>query len=146
MSTKPPKKRQKKVPLPNADSVDAEGFLTDIEVMGIDEPSKPRREQRSHDIDALFSVPYLKDGKKYRDCHACSKSHKCQVPFMNEVTTLRRHQEAAHRGAYLKWAKNNNFVSMLPKDAKRRREDAAADQQSSINGHLKPRVPNERVV
>ncbi|KAG2745644.1 hypothetical protein P692DRAFT_201719774, partial [Suillus brevipes Sb2] len=65
---------------------------------------------------------------------------------VNEVTTLRRHQEAAHRGDYLKWAKSNNFVSMLPKDAKRRREDAAADQQSSINGHLKPRVPNERVI
>jgi hypothetical protein len=88
-SVKPPKKRQKKgmfmlssyhanllkkmivAPLPNADSVNAEGFLTDIEVTGINKPSKPRREQRNRDIDALFSVPYLKDGKKYRDCHAC---------------------------------------------------------------------------
>jgi hypothetical protein len=92
-----------------------------------------------------------------------SKSHKCPISFVNEVTTLRRHQESAHRvsfslsfnvifiqlyleGDYLKWAKNNNFVSMLPKDAKRRREEAATDQQSSINSHLKPRVPNERVI
>ncbi|KAG2030879.1 hypothetical protein BDR03DRAFT_986775 [Suillus americanus] len=119
MSMTPPKKWQKKVPLPNADSVNAEGFLTDIKVVGIDKPSKPRQEQRSRNIDALFSVPYLKDSKKYRDCHACSKSHKCQVPFVNEVTTLRQHQEAAHQGAYLKWAKNNNFVLMLPNDAKR---------------------------
>jgi len=35
---------------------------------------------------------------------------------------------------------------MLPKDAKGRREKAAADQQSSIDGHLKPRAPNERIV
>lgn len=57
--------------VPNVDSVDADGFLRDIEVMDIDESSKPRREQRSRDIDALFSAPYLKDGKKYRDCLAC---------------------------------------------------------------------------
>jgi hypothetical protein len=35
---------------------------------------------------------------------------------------------------------------MLPKDAKRRREQAVADQQPSISGHLKPRAPNEHVV
>ncbi|KAG0693231.1 hypothetical protein DFH29DRAFT_789256, partial [Suillus ampliporus] len=64
----------------------------------------------------------------------------------NEVTTLRRHQESVHQGDYLKWVKNNNFMSMLPKDAKRRREEAATDQQSSINSHLKPRVPNERII
>ncbi|KAG2041324.1 hypothetical protein BDR03DRAFT_1007170 [Suillus americanus] len=41
-SMKPPKKQQKKVqPLPNTDSVDTEGFLTDIEVMDVDEPLKP---------------------------------------------------------------------------------------------------------
>ncbi|OJA08859.1 hypothetical protein AZE42_01727, partial [Rhizopogon vesiculosus] len=126
----------------NADSV---AFLQDIEVMDINESSKPRREQHSRDIDALFSAPYLKDGKKYRDCHACSKSHKCAVSFVNEVTTLRRHQEAAHRGDYLEWAKNNDFISMLPRDAKQRREQAAADQQPSISGHLKPRAPDEHV-
>ncbi|KAG1884165.1 hypothetical protein F4604DRAFT_1677299 [Suillus subluteus] len=71
-SMKPPKKWQKKAqPLPNADSVDAEGFLTDIEVMDVDEPLKPQREQCSRDIDTLFSAPYLKDSKKFRDCHAC---------------------------------------------------------------------------
>jgi hypothetical protein len=55
----------------NTNSVDADGFLEDIDVMDINEPSKPRREERSRDIDALFSAPYLKDRKKYRDCHAC---------------------------------------------------------------------------
>ena len=35
---------------------------------------------------------------------------------------------------------------MLPKDAKRRREDAAADQQPSIDGHLKLRAPNKCTV
>ena len=57
--------------VPTTDPVDADGILEDIDVMDIDEPSKPRREQRSRDIDALFSAPYLKDNKKYRDCHAC---------------------------------------------------------------------------
>ncbi|OJA10009.1 hypothetical protein AZE42_13011, partial [Rhizopogon vesiculosus] len=147
VSKKQPKKHHKKDQhVANADLVDADGFLQDIEVMDINKSSKLRREQRSRDIDALFSAPYLKDGKKYRDCHACSKSHKCAVSFVNEVTTLRRHQEAAHRGDYLKWAKNNDFISMLPKDAKQRREQAAADQQPSISGYLKPRAPNEHVM
>jgi hypothetical protein len=35
---------------------------------------------------------------------------------------------------------------MLPKDTKRRREEAAADRQPSIDGHLKLRAPNERIV
>jgi hypothetical protein len=45
--------------VPNADPVDADGLLEDIDVMDIDEPLKSRREQRSRDIDALFSAPYL---------------------------------------------------------------------------------------
>jgi hypothetical protein len=55
-----------------ADAVDADGFLEDVQVLDIDEPSKPHREQRSRDIDALFSAPYAKDGKKVRDCNMCT--------------------------------------------------------------------------
>ena len=40
---------------------------------------------------------------------------------------------------YLKWAKENNFVSMLPKDAKQRREEATADTQSTLDPHLRPK-------
>ena len=40
---------------------------------------------------------------------------------------------------YLKWAKENNFISMLPKDAKRRHEEATADTQLTLNPHLRPK-------
>ncbi|KAG1798855.1 uncharacterized protein HD556DRAFT_1439910 [Suillus plorans] len=58
--------------LASVDVIDAEGFLEDIEVLDIDELVKPRREQCSCDIDVLFSASYLKDGKRYRDCDACT--------------------------------------------------------------------------
>ncbi|KIM61764.1 hypothetical protein SCLCIDRAFT_9341 [Scleroderma citrinum Foug A] len=76
----------------------SDGILKDIEVVDINEP--------------------IKDGKKVQDCDACTKSKKKLVPIVNEATTLQRHQEALHRAEYLKWAKDNNFLSMLPKDAK----------------------------
>ncbi|KAG1830487.1 hypothetical protein DFJ58DRAFT_671601 [Suillus subalutaceus] len=65
------------------------------------------------------------------------KTHKCAVPFVNEILTLRRHQQAVHRAKYLKWAEKKKFKSMLPKDTKRRREELATDNQTNIDGHLK---------
>jgi hypothetical protein len=35
---------------------------------------------------------------------------------------------------------------MLPKDAEKRRNDAAADNQSRLDPHLKERLPKERVI
>ena len=50
-----------------------DGILKDIEVLEIDEPIKVSCEARSRDINALFSPPYsTKDGKKVRDCSACT--------------------------------------------------------------------------
>ncbi|KAF9034073.1 hypothetical protein BJ165DRAFT_1356689, partial [Panaeolus papilionaceus] len=54
--------------------------------------------------------------------------------------TLRRHMAARHKGTYCKWAKANNFDSMLPEDAKKRREEAADAllkvQQTEVTSHF----------
>ncbi|KIM53775.1 hypothetical protein SCLCIDRAFT_31646 [Scleroderma citrinum Foug A] len=120
--------------------IDEEGpdnLLKEIHVIDIDEPIKVLCESRSRDIDAFFSAPYPKDGKKLLP----RKSKKKSVPIVNEVTTLQHHQEALHKPEYLKWAKENNFVSMLPKDAKRHRKEVTADTQLTldpISGQKKP--------
>ena len=99
-----------------------DGILKDIEVVDIDKLIKVSHEARSRDINELFSAPYVKDGKKVRNCDACtyvfsfllyivllsncchwlSKSKKKPVPIVNKATTLRCHQEALHKvGSYL---------------------------------------------
>ncbi|KAF8440930.1 hypothetical protein L210DRAFT_3399785, partial [Boletus edulis BED1] len=39
---------------------------------------------------------------------------------------------------YLKWAKENDFVSMLPKDCKQCKKSAAAGQWTQLDSHLQP--------
>ncbi|TFK61223.1 hypothetical protein BDN72DRAFT_778481 [Pluteus cervinus] len=61
------------------------------------------------------------------------------VALVNEVSTLRRHLEAYHKDQYLKWAKANNFLSMLPKCRKAKAEKAAsAKLQTQLEDHHKP--------
>lgn len=49
--------------------------------------------------------------------------------------------------AYRKWAKANNFTSMLPKDVEARKEAReAASVQSSLDPHLKEKAKVERVI
>ncbi|KAI5997110.1 hypothetical protein EDD15DRAFT_2163017 [Pisolithus albus] len=99
----------------------------------------------------------MREGKKYRDCTACSyalpffslslnpyrllySQAECkQVSFVNKVSTLHRHMQAVHKADYLKWAASKNFVSMLPEDTKRRRVEAASSTQRSLDNHLVPR-------
>lgn len=50
----------------------SDGLLKDIELIDIDEPTKPTRRSRSLDIEHFFSAPYEKNGKKYRDCNLCT--------------------------------------------------------------------------
>ncbi|KAH7903418.1 hypothetical protein BJ138DRAFT_1020674, partial [Hygrophoropsis aurantiaca] len=66
--------------------------------------------------------------------------------FVAEVSTLRRHLESAHKADYLLWAEANKFISMLPRDAKRRKEEAAVDNQARLDAHLKPIPVKERVI
>ncbi|TFK58436.1 hypothetical protein BDN72DRAFT_782099, partial [Pluteus cervinus] len=67
--------------------------------------------------------------------------------LVNEVTTLRRHLEAFHKDQYLKWAKANNFSSMLPKCRKAEAEKAAsAKLQTRLDDHAKPGQEKPKVV
>ncbi|KAF8231449.1 hypothetical protein L208DRAFT_1217987, partial [Tricholoma matsutake] len=47
---------------------------------------------------------------------------------------------------YLQWAEKNNFTSMLPKDAEKHHNDAAADKQSHLDPHLREKLQKERVI
>ncbi|KAG1792995.1 uncharacterized protein HD556DRAFT_1213692, partial [Suillus plorans] len=66
--------------------------------------------------------------------------------FVNEITTMRRHMDALHRNEYIQWAKDNKFMSMLPKDTKRRKLDAAADSQARLDTHLREPQPKEQII
>ncbi|KAF9034600.1 hypothetical protein BJ165DRAFT_1318461, partial [Panaeolus papilionaceus] len=66
-----------------------------------------------------------------------------------EATTCRRHLQAYHKSTYTKWATANNFISKLPNDVKRRKEEAAAQDrttQLSLDPHTVSVGPTERVI
>ncbi|KIL63845.1 hypothetical protein M378DRAFT_11915, partial [Amanita muscaria Koide BX008] len=125
----------------SVDQVDDAGFLKDIDIIDVDDEAgaeRPRLKDRIRDINSFFTTPFQKEpGKKYRNCEECTKKQKRPVSFVNEVTTLRRHMEAAHKGAYLKWAEDHTFTSMLPKDTKRRKLEAKVDGQTQLDSHLR---------
>ncbi|KAF8433099.1 hypothetical protein L210DRAFT_3412657, partial [Boletus edulis BED1] len=66
--------------------------------------------------------------------------------LITELSTLRRHSESAHQAEYLKWAKDNSFISMIPKDRKAQKSDEKTGQQSQLNSHLQPKIPSEKVL
>ncbi|RXW23821.1 hypothetical protein EST38_g1987 [Candolleomyces aberdarensis] len=67
--------------------------------------------------------------KRQRRCLRCKTNEKFIVP---EMTTLRRHIQACHPGAYNAWCKRNNFKSKLPA-AVRAQKDAVKKQQSTLD-------------
>ncbi|KAN0113673.1 hypothetical protein V8E52_007472 [Russula decolorans] len=77
---------------------------------------------------------------------ANKKSPQHQVSLVADVTTCRRHMESYHKRAYLKWATENEFQSMLPKDAKNRRQATMKDTQQRLDPHLEEKPPRERVI
>ncbi|KAG8215719.1 hypothetical protein J3R82DRAFT_7611 [Butyriboletus roseoflavus] len=96
-----------------------DSLLKDVQVIDVDEPTKRGQAKCTQDIDAHFSTPYLNlDNKKVWDCNTCSKQLKKCVAIVDQTTTLRRHQQAAHEKMYWKWAADNGFTSMLPMDTK----------------------------
>ncbi|KAH8995840.1 hypothetical protein EDB86DRAFT_2804313 [Lactarius hatsudake] len=68
------------------------------------------------------------------------------VSLVADVTTCWRHMESFHKGLYLKWAAENDFQSMLPKDAKNRCQAAKMDTQQRLDSHLEEKLPRERVI
>ena len=54
--------------------------------------------------------------------------------------------QPASQGPYKKWAKLNNFVSMLPEDSKARRAQVLEEnlQQTNVNDHFKPAPKEEK--
>ena len=47
---------------------------------------------------------------------------------------------------YMKWAKTNNFISMLPKDRKSQKDKSERSHQTQLHAHLQPVTPKERVI
>ncbi|KAH9011936.1 hypothetical protein EDB84DRAFT_1278871 [Lactarius hengduanensis] len=75
------------------------------------------------------------------------KSPERPASLVADVTTCRRHTSVKLvPGAYLKWATENDFQSMLPKDAKNRRQAAKMDSQQWLDPHLEEKPPRESVI
>jgi hypothetical protein len=47
---------------------------------------------------------------------------------------------------YQKWAETNHFLSMLPKDAEKRRKDAHTNNQPRLDPHLREKQQKERTI
>ncbi|KAL1949584.1 hypothetical protein VTO73DRAFT_8465 [Trametes versicolor] len=113
------------------------GSDVEVEVMDIDTPILSVRRDKSKDVDRFFSPAYTEGGKRLRNCRKCSSGKRAKA-ITSEVSTLRRHLQACHEGVYLAWCQANEFVSMLPKDTKARKEKAANKaSQSRLDGHLR---------
>jgi hypothetical protein len=98
--------------LGNPAEINSDGFLMDMVVQPVDEDT-PTHEDKRRDINQFFHPAVLKDVngkmKKYSSCKLCLyvqhllrmflyKNHfyRNKKSLVDEVTTLRRHLEAAH--------------------------------------------------
>ena len=66
----------------------------------------------------------------------------CPILFSYTISQLTL---VVFKGTYLNWAEKNRFQSMLPKDARRRRDTATANQQTRLDPHLKELPIKEHV-
>ncbi|KAF5337526.1 hypothetical protein D9758_016988 [Tetrapyrgos nigripes] len=77
---------------------------------------------------------------KKKECVLCRKQD------VVDTSTCRHHMQSDHGGKYRKWARENNFISMLPEDSQARCQEKQDPAQSSIEGHVRPLPPRENVV
>ncbi|KAN0082817.1 hypothetical protein V8E55_008612 [Tylopilus felleus] len=103
----------------------SDGPPKDVTMIDIDEPSKAPQS----------------NSKKCCKCKMCLN----HAILVVEVSTLWRHLEANHWPEYMKWAKANSFVSMLPKDRKSQKDESQTSQ-TELNPHLRPVAPKERIL
>ncbi|OJT04203.1 hypothetical protein TRAPUB_5111 [Trametes pubescens] len=126
--------------------VDGSGFLKDVEIINVDDPEASQREEKGGDMDNFFGPPYTgQDGKRWQNCHACTKK-KVKNNYVAQISTLRRHMQATHQAAYYTWTKANHFESMLPKDTLARREKHKLQEQTRLNAHLVEKPPPECII
>ncbi|KAF8550337.1 hypothetical protein OG21DRAFT_1487829 [Imleria badia] len=64
-----------------------------------------------------------------------------QKILVAEISTLQHHLQSYHRAEYVKWAKDNDFTSMLLNDQKSQKEDLQPARQTQLDGHLQPSTP-----
>ncbi|KAG6839148.1 hypothetical protein C0991_005410, partial [Blastosporella zonata] len=105
------------------------GADTEIDNMTEITLPKPLLAQQTRDLDSFFSPLYSDaGGKTYRNCQDCSKKLKRSAPFKS----------------YESWCKKNSFLSMLPCDTKKcKQQKADADRQSQLDLHLREREKKE---
>lgn len=58
-------------PTTSNDVTRSDGLLKDIQVIDVNELARREQAEHTQEIEALFSAPYPKDDKKYRDCNIC---------------------------------------------------------------------------
>ncbi|KAH7885626.1 hypothetical protein F5I97DRAFT_1810590 [Phlebopus sp. FC_14] len=83
---------------------------------------------------SLFSCSCRKKGSPYK--------------IVSDTSTCRHHLAFCHKAAYLKWCKENKFVSMLSEDVKECKiaSDITNVKQGSMNDHVREIVPTEHVI
>ncbi|KAF8172893.1 hypothetical protein BJ912DRAFT_859710 [Pholiota molesta] len=66
---------------------------------------------------------------------------------LSDTSTMRRHMEYLHSDVYRRWAKDNHFISMLPKDSSARRAaERDSLKQTAVNDHFSVQKPNEKPI
>ncbi|PPR05281.1 hypothetical protein CVT24_007885 [Panaeolus cyanescens] len=95
------------------------------------------------DIQHFFTDAPRENNKPRKFCNPCGGGKVLSA----EHTTLRRHMKK-HRGIYYKWAKDNNFDSMIPGDPAMRKkaaEDAKKKiQQTQMDNHFEKEDPTTK--
>ncbi|KAJ8496334.1 hypothetical protein ONZ45_g12488 [Pleurotus djamor] len=114
------------------DRTGADGFLEDVQVQDLQpSTSRSKREDGGRDLNHFFFDAHEDGSKRRRTCKKCSKV------LVADVTTLRRHLEAHHKGLYREWCLKTSFKSKLPRDiADAKKAAAASTSQQLLTSHL----------
>ncbi|KAJ3562023.1 hypothetical protein NP233_g9835 [Leucocoprinus birnbaumii] len=100
-------------------------------------------EEKQKDIHPFFEKPVLVGKTKKVRCKLCRNA----ILLVNEVSTLRRHMQAQHQAAYYRWIEKVNIKSMLPRNRKKKAEQAAQQAtQATLNSHLGEKPVKECII
>ncbi|KIJ23927.1 hypothetical protein M422DRAFT_56637 [Sphaerobolus stellatus SS14] len=120
---------------------DNDGLLKDLE--GLEEIGELPAEGKTKDLDYFYGKSFKDDkGKSRRKCTVC------KTLLVADVTTCRRHLQAAHKGDYLKWVKDTpGAINKLPEYlAEQRKKQDEKLQQSMVTDHFNKAEPKECII
>ncbi|KAH8826162.1 hypothetical protein DL96DRAFT_1805468, partial [Flagelloscypha sp. PMI_526] len=108
--------------------------------MDIEGVEKKSNSEKSKDITHFFGTKTTSATKPRKDDNTINWVRLCKLCKNEQAsypTSLRRHLEVHHQGEYNKWAKSNDFKSMLPKARAKKKVESAKEAQTSLDAHVK---------